>query len=125
MAAAKGEKRGGAMARSGCPIASTLDLVGDAWSLVLVRDMLNGKSRFSEFLASPEGVTTNILADRLKRLEASGLIGKSAYQQRPVRHAYVLTEKGRDLAPVLQAMCRWGAAHLPGSWTPPKSFMAL
>jgi len=110
--------------RSGCPIASTLDLVGDRWSLVIVRDMVNGKRRFGELLASPEGIPTNILADRLKRMEAHGLVRKEPYQERPRRNEYHLTAKGTGLLPVLQAMCRWGNAHIPDTWIPPESFMA-
>ena len=110
--------------RSGCPIASTLDLVGDRWSLVIVRDMVNGKRRFGELLASPEGIPTNILADRLKRMEAQGLVRKQPYQERPRRNEYLLTDKGAGLLAVLQAMCRWGNAHIPDTWIPPASFMA-
>ena len=72
-------------ARSVCPIASTLDLVGDKWSLLIVRDLLIGKSRYGEFLKSPEGITTNILADRLRRMERTGLIERDLYQQHPRR----------------------------------------
>jgi DNA-binding HxlR family transcriptional regulator len=109
--------------RSGCPIATTLDLVGDRWSLVIVRDMLTGKRRYGEFLASPEGITTNILADRLKRMEETGLIARTPYQRRPVRHDYALTEKGETLRPVLQEMCMWANRHFRDTWTPPASFM--
>lgn len=109
--------------RSGCPIATTLDLVGDRWSLVIVRDMLTGKKRFGEFLASPEGIPTNILADRLKRMGEAGLISRAPYQKHPVRHEYALTRKGLSLLPVLQAMCRWANRHFPDTWTPPESFM--
>lgn len=109
--------------RSGCPIAATLDLVGDRWTMVLVRDMLTGKARYAEFLASPERITTNILADRLNRMEADGLISKQPYQKRPVRYEYRLTEKGEALLPVLQDICRWGNRFIPDTWVPPKSFM--
>lgn len=109
--------------RSGCPIASTLDLVGDRWTLVIVRDLLNGKARFSEFLASPERITTNILTDRLAAMEAAGLITRSAYQARPPRYEYRLTEMGLGLLPVLQDVCRWGNRYLPGTWVPPERFM--
>lgn len=111
--------------RSDCPIATTLDCVGDAWSLVIVRDMLLGSRRYSEFLAAPEGITTNILASRLARMENLGLIEKRPYQTRPVRHEYALTAAGRDLVPVLQAMCRWANRHFPDTWVPPERFMAL
>ncbi len=109
--------------RSGCPIAATLDLVGDRWSLVVIRDLFTGKRKFGEFLASPEGITTNILADRLKRMEHVGLITKSPYQERPRRHAYALTRRGETLLPVLQAMCRWANSEMPETWVPPESFM--
>ncbi len=71
--------------RSPCPIANTLDLIGDKWSLLVIRDLRRGKCTYSELLDSPEGIPTNILADRLKRLEEAGGIERSAYQERPVR----------------------------------------
>lgn len=109
--------------RSGCPIASSLDIIGDRWTLVVLRDLLNGKSRFGEFLASPERIATNVLTDRLTVMEANGLVEKQLYQQRPRRYAYSLTPKGEALLPVLQQLCLWGNAHLPGTWIPPESFM--
>ncbi len=110
--------------RSGCPIATTLDLVGDRWTLVIVRDMVTGKTRFGEFMDSPEGITTNILADRLKRMTAAGLVLKEAYQANPVRFEYHLTDRGFDLLPVLQAMCNWGNRHVGETWVPPSWFMS-
>lgn len=109
--------------RSPCPIASTLDIVGDRWTLVVVRDLINGKRQFSEFVDSPEGISSNILADRLKRLVTAGLASKTPYQRNPIRHEYRLTPKGAALLPVLQEMCRWGNRHIPDTWLPPKSFM--
>ena len=103
--------------RSACPIANTLDLVGDKWSLLLIRDMLHGKRTYSELLDSPERIPTNILAERLKRLEAAGILLRTAYQDRPVRYAYTLTEKGAQLGAVLQALVRWGKQHIPGTRT--------
>jgi DNA-binding HxlR family transcriptional regulator len=103
--------------RSICPIASTLDLVGDKWSLLVVRDLLRGKATYGELASSPERIPTNILADRLKRLEEAGLIGSSAYQERPVRYAYKLTSKGEALRDVLGALVRWGKTHIPGTKT--------
>jgi DNA-binding HxlR family transcriptional regulator len=94
-----------------------LDLVGDKWSLLLVRDMFRGKKTYGELLASPERIPTNILADRLKRLEDTGLIVSSAYQEHPVRYAYRLTEKGEALDEVLRALAGWGKKHLPGTQT--------
>jgi DNA-binding HxlR family transcriptional regulator len=110
--------------RSPCPIACSLDLIGDKWTMVILRDLLTGKSRYSEFLASPERITTNVLADRLERMEAAGLITRTPYQQRPLRHAYALTEMGRALHPSLRELCHWANRYLPGTWTPPASFMA-
>jgi DNA-binding HxlR family transcriptional regulator len=94
--------------RSFCPIATTLEFVGDRWTLVIVRDLLNGKRRFSEFLGSPERITTNILTGRLADMERDGLIEKTAYQTRPLRHEYRLTARGAALLPVLLEMCLWG-----------------
>ena len=104
--------------RSPCPVAVSLDVLGDKWSLIVIRDLFRGLSRYNEFLNAPEGVTTNILADRLKRLEDHGLITKSAYQTNPVRYAYALTDKGRALGPVLREMVIWGNAHYPGTHRP-------
>jgi len=104
-------------ARSTCAIANTLDIVGDKWSLLVIRDLLNGKHTYGELLDSPEGIPTNLLADRLKRLEEAGIVTRSAYQERPVRHAYALTAKGTDLGEVLLALVRWGRKHIPGTQT--------
>ena len=109
--------------RSSCPIATTLDLVGDRWTLVILRDLVTGKTRFGEFLDSPERITTNVLADRLARMEAAGLIERRAYQERPPRYECRLTKKGLGLLPVLQEMSRWANRFIPGTWTPPRSFM--
>jgi DNA-binding HxlR family transcriptional regulator len=103
--------------RSPCPIASMLDVVGDKWSLLVVRDLLRGKTTYGELLQSPERIPTNILADRLRRLEEAGLIVRSAYQERPVRYAYTLTEKGAALEDVLLALVQWGKRHIPGTRT--------
>jgi DNA-binding HxlR family transcriptional regulator len=102
-------------ARSNCAVASTLDIIGDKWSLLVIRDLFAGKSTYSELLAADERVPTNILADRLRRLEDAGIVGKSAYQERPVRFAYALTPKGRDMGEILIAMVRWGKKHVPGT----------
>ena len=110
-------------ARSGCPIATTLDIVGDRWTLVILRDMVNGKKRFSEFLDSPEHITTNVLRDRLATMEAAGLIETRPYQERPRRLEYLLTEKGLALLPVLQEICRWANRFVPGTWVPSEGFM--
>ena len=101
--------------RSPCAVACTLDLVGDKWSLLVVRDLLRGNVTYGELQNSLEGIPTNILADRLKKLEKEGLIAKSAYQEHPVRYAYELTEKGKGLSDVLLALVRWGKKHIPGT----------
>lgn len=111
--------------RSGCPIASTLDVTGDRWTLVIVRDIITGKRRFGDFLKSPEHIPTNILADRLQRLESFGIVEKRSYQHNPVRFEYRLTTKGADLLPALQAVCLWANRHLPNTWQTPKKFLDL
>ncbi len=110
--------------RSGCPIASALDLVGDRWTLVLLRSMVMGARSYSDFLAQPERIATNILADRLRRMEETGLIARAEAAPGPARGAYVLTPKGAALLPVLQALARWGEAHIPGRWAAPERFYA-
>jgi len=92
-------------------------LVGDKWSLLVVRDLLRGDVTYSELQSSPEGIPTNILADRLKKLEGADLVAKSAYQEHPVRYTYGLTEKGKGLGDVLLALVRWGKKHIPGTRT--------
>ncbi|MDP3739499.1 MAG: helix-turn-helix domain-containing protein [Hyphomonadaceae bacterium] len=111
--------------RSGCPIASTLDLIGDKWTLVLLRDLVNGKTRFQEFLESPERIASNILTARLAQMEVNGLIVGELYQERPKRYAYRLTEAGARLLPVLHSICNWAGACLPNRWTPPDKFMRM
>jgi DNA-binding HxlR family transcriptional regulator len=105
------------LTRSACAVANSLDLVGDKWSLLVVRDLLFGKRTYGELANSPERIPTNILADRLKRLEGAGIIVSTPYQQHPVRYAYTLTPKGRDLGGVLLAFVRWGKQHIPGTVT--------
>src|SRR5260221_3513612 len=101
--------------RSPCPIAGALDLLGDRWTLLVIRDLLfYGKRRFAEFLASPEGISTNILAERLERLERCGLVERHRYLERPRREEYRLTRRGHDLLPVLRALIHWGKRHVPG-----------
>ena len=102
-------------ARSACAVANSLDIVGDKWSLLVVRDLLHGKSTYGELADSPEHIPTNILAERLKRLEAANIIVGTPYQERPVRYAYALTPKGKALGDVLLAFVRWGKRHIPGT----------
>jgi DNA-binding HxlR family transcriptional regulator len=86
--------------------------------------MLTGKKRFGEFLQSPERITTNILSDRLVRLEHAGIVERRPRGPTSRRYDYLLTDKGEALLPVLQEICRWANAHLPDTWVPPESFMA-
>jgi DNA-binding HxlR family transcriptional regulator len=111
--------------RSRCPIATSLDVLGDRWSLVIIRDMIVGKRRFGEFLASAERITTSVLADRLAHLESAGLVKRSAYQRHPERFEYALTHQGMALLPLLQEFCRWGNRYFPRTIEPPNNFMQL
>ena len=113
--------------RSACPLAGALDIVGDAWTLLVLRDLLfYDKHRFAEFLASPEGISTNILAERLTRLERCGLVERRPYQTRPRRDEYHLTARGHDLLPVLRALIKWGKQHVPGvAQMPPAGYAGV
>jgi DNA-binding HxlR family transcriptional regulator len=102
-------------ARSPCAVANSLDILGDRWSLLVVRDLLHGKRTYGELSRSPERIPTNILADRLKRLESTGIVASTPYQEHPVRYAYSLTPKGSALGEVLLAFVRWGKQHIPGT----------
>jgi DNA-binding HxlR family transcriptional regulator len=102
-------------ARSECPITNVLDLLGDKWTLLVIRDLVLGKRRYQDFLSSPERIATNILADRLKRLAAAGLVTRRTYQRNPARYEYLLTQKGRGLEPVLEAIIVWGQKLYPGT----------
>lgn len=98
--------------RSDCPIALTLDILGDRWTLLILRDMLrDGKTRYSEFEASPEGIAPSVLSRRLKELEAEGLVERRMYSEHPPRAEYVPTERGRALGEVLVSMARWALEH--------------
>ncbi len=114
----------GCLTRSACPLTNTLDLIGDKWTLLVIRDMLFLKKKaFQEFLKSPEGIATNILTERLQRLQEAGLIEKRPYTKTPVRYEYRLTRRGEDLRPLLMEMIRWGNAHIEGTIVPPKKFL--
>jgi DNA-binding HxlR family transcriptional regulator len=94
-----------------CPVARASSIVGDRWTLLIVRDAFLGISRFDDFQKSL-GVTRHVLAQRLKRLVEVGVLEKKRYQQRPERFDYVLTERGRDLSPVLDNLRSWGREHM-------------
>ena len=102
-------------ARSVCPIACTLDIIGDRWSMLLIRDFFLGKRRFKQFVESAEGITPNILTDRLRRLENAGLIVRRRYSDHPPRNEYLLTAVGAELRPAVLALVDWGLAHIPGT----------
>jgi len=101
--------------RSICPVACSLDLFGDRWTLLLIRDMACGKSLFKEFSASPERIATNILADRLERLVSGGLAETFVPKDGGGRGGYRLTAKGRSLLPVLSAIADWGLQNIRGT----------
>lgn len=104
--------------RSDCPVAGALDVIGDRWTLLVVRDLLLGRKRYGEFLASAERIPTNILANRLRRLKREGVVESVLYHQHPPRFEYQLTDKGRDLAPAITALIAWGSRHIPGTVGP-------
>ena len=95
-----------------CPAARALESVGDWWSILILRDALQGLTRFDEFQKNL-GVAPNILTRRLKHLTDEGLFERRLYSERPPRYEYVLTDKGRDFFPVLMALFTWGNRHLP------------
>ena len=101
--------------RSCCPVACTLDIIGDKWTLLVVRDLLLGRSHFREFAASPERIATNILTDRLTRLVDHGLAERFPSPEQPGREAYRLTDKGKTLGPVVKAIVKWGLEQLQGT----------
>ena len=106
--------------RSDCPINFALETFGDPWSLLIIRDLVYfGKKTYGEFLASEEGMATNILASRLARLEQQGILVKQPSPSDKRKEEYALTEKGLDLIPVLVEMANWSAEHDPQTAAPP------
>jgi len=105
-------KKSGTKRRSGCPLNASVEMLGDRWSLLIIRDMmLRGFRTYKQFLECYEGIATNILADRLRKLQAYGIIVAEADPKDARKVIYLLTSKGIDLAPVLTEMVLWGAAH--------------
>jgi len=104
-----------------CSIARTLDLVGEKWTLLAVREIMLGNRKFEE-ITRYTGAPRDILTTRLRKLEARGLLDRVEYQVRPKRHEYQLTELGWSLAPVVTILRAWGDAHLSGPDGPPLSF---
>ena len=110
----------------GCPIRYAAKVLGDAWALLILRDMVfKGSRHFGDFVAAPEGVSTNILTDRLKRLETAGIVERRRDPEKAVRVIYELTEKGRDLVPVLLAMIQWSSAWDEAAEVPAEFRQAL
>lgn len=110
--------------RSDCPISFALDTFGDKWSLLVIRDlMFRGKSSYGEFLKSEEGIATNVLVDRLRTLERSGIVERAKDKQDNRKDIYNLTEKGIDLLPVLVEVVLWSAKYDPRTGAP-KEFIA-
>src|SRR5262245_17044747 len=95
-----------------CPVAKTLEVVGDRWTLLIVRDLLGGTRRFQDLLESQSGIAPNILSDRLKLMEQHGLVTRRFYSDHPPRAEYSLTDKGRGLGVVVGALATWGAEHV-------------
>lgn len=107
--------------RSRCSIARSLEVLGDKWTLLVMRDLLwHGKHTFQELQNSEEKLPPNILSQRLKRLMAWGLVTREPYHERPLRYRYELTDRGRALEPALLQIMRWGHVHLGGGLYDPK-----
>jgi DNA-binding HxlR family transcriptional regulator len=104
-----------------CSIARTLEVVGERWSLLIVRDVLLGVHRFDD-LVERLRITRSVLTVRLERLVGAGVLSRQPYQQRPVRYEYHLTDKGRQLWPILIHLMRWGDEHYAGPQGPPRVF---
>ena len=91
-----------------CPIARTLDVVGDRWTILVLRDITHGITKYSDLLESLKGISPNLLSQRLKRLEEAGVLHRSFYSDHPPRAEYLLTDKGRGLVPILRMIAEWG-----------------
>jgi DNA-binding HxlR family transcriptional regulator len=96
-----------------CPVAKTLDLVGGRWTLLIVRELLVGPQRFTDLHVALEGIPRNLLADRLRHLEAHGLVSRQELPPPAARTVYELTGPGRELLPIIGALAQWGLTHLP------------
>jgi len=95
-----------------CPVAKTLEVIGDRWTLLVVRDLLRGTQRFQDLLGSLPGIAPNILSARLKLMEEHGLIRRQLYSDHPPRAEYALTDRGRELGMVVGALAAWGGRHV-------------
>lgn len=101
--------------RSPCPVACALDIFGDRWTLLVIRDLMLGRSRFKDFASSPEGIPTNILSERLERLLAADIVRQIPASDGGKRMAYELTGKGEALRPIMKSMRDWGLTWEPGT----------
>ncbi len=101
-----------------CSVAGTLELIGERWTMLVIREVLYGRRRFAE-MQKVLGVARNVLASRLQRLTEQGVLERRIYCERPERYEYFLTEKGLDLWPVLVTLMHWGDRHLPQPGGPP------
>jgi DNA-binding HxlR family transcriptional regulator len=97
--------------RQNCPIAQTMDLVGERWTVLILRELFLGRRRFSEVAAGVPGASTRTVSDRLRMLEKAGIVERRLYNEYPPRAEYTLTPLGRSLDPVLQAMFDWGMRY--------------
>jgi DNA-binding HxlR family transcriptional regulator len=94
-----------------CPVAKSLEVVGDRWTILIVRDLLAGTRRFQDLTESLAGIAPNVLSDRLKWMEQHGLLARSFYSEHPPRAEYRLTDKGKELGVVVAALAEWGTRH--------------
>ena len=101
--------------RSVCPIACALDILGDKWTLLIIRDFFAGKQKYSEFLQSPEKISTNILSARLKELVEAGVIVQSRKSKETGKATYALSEMGNALYPLLESVANWSLEHIKGT----------
>lgn len=112
--------------RSCCPLSSALDILGDRWTLLVIRDMMfMGKHEYGELAAGPEGIATNILADRLQNLLCLGIIKYLQHPKHKSKKIYYLTEKGKDLLPIIVEMILWGGTHNPAPDLPKEKFASV
>ena len=95
-----------------CPVAKSLEVLGERWTLLVIRDLLSGSRRFQDLLASLDGIAPNVLSERLKILEAHGIVAREFYSEHPPRAAYALTPRGRELGIVVGALAAWGTRHV-------------
>lgn len=94
-----------------CPVEMTLQLIGDKWKVLIIRDLLTGTKRFNELMRSVTGITQKVLTSHLRAMEAAGLVNRKVYPEVPPRVEYSLTQTGFSLKPVLDSMVQWGAAY--------------